>query len=139
MAALGSKMRMAEECDYRQLYLDCKKNVSLFMRQVDAELSAVLNAHEQEKNSLRAEIDRLKSQIAQQPASGRARTNSTCTQSTSSRHTGDSVGKLSLFDRNTLCSELYQSEPNSFIYSTNSPLSRLHTHKGNGKENGKEK
>jgi hypothetical protein len=70
MAGVG-KMRMPEwegegECDYRQLYLECKKNVSLFMRQVDAELSTILTAHEQEKNSLRAEIVRLRNQMAQQ-------------------------------------------------------------------------
>jgi hypothetical protein len=34
-----------EAVDYRQLYLDSKKNVALFMQHVDSELSTILANH----------------------------------------------------------------------------------------------
>jgi hypothetical protein len=55
-----------EAVDYRQLYLECKKNVALFMQHVDSELSTILASHEKEKNALKAEVDRLRLQLRQQ-------------------------------------------------------------------------
>jgi hypothetical protein len=45
-----------EGVDYRQLYLECKKNVTVFMQHVDGELTAILKTHEEEKKRLKEEI-----------------------------------------------------------------------------------
>ncbi len=36
---------LKDSLNYRELYLECKKNVSLFMKQVENEISKILKNH----------------------------------------------------------------------------------------------
>lgn len=52
----GSSKERGEGVNYRELYLECKKNVTVFMHHVDAELTNILKTHEEEKKKLKDEI-----------------------------------------------------------------------------------
>lgn len=45
---------LKDSLNYRELYLECKKNVSLFMKQVENEISKILKNHEEEKKRLKS-------------------------------------------------------------------------------------
>lgn len=49
--------------DYKELYEETKKNVALFIAQVDNELSKILKKHEKEIGDLKCENESLKQQI----------------------------------------------------------------------------
>lgn len=55
-----------EGSNYKELYLDCKKKVAIFMGQVEAEISSILKKHEAEKRTLQEEIDRLRGELREQ-------------------------------------------------------------------------
>ena len=42
--------------NYKELYQECKKNVAIFMKKVDNEISTILSNHEKEKKKLKKEI-----------------------------------------------------------------------------------
>lgn len=44
------------DTNYKDLYLECKKNVAIFMKHVDTEMTNILNTHAQEKRKLEEEI-----------------------------------------------------------------------------------
>jgi uncharacterized small protein (DUF1192 family) len=52
--------------NYKELYLECKNKVAIFMGQVEAEISSILKKHEEEKRILQDEIDRLKGEMREQ-------------------------------------------------------------------------
>lgn len=40
------------QANYKELYLECKKNVALFIKHVDTQMADILSKHEEEKKNL---------------------------------------------------------------------------------------